>query len=1203
MDRMAQHTKQPELLREVFEALGNDPFVIAECLARPALAEHLLTNWYAYDQRIHGELKQRAQADLLAHPAIEQMNSGTYSEIELMKSNSSDIGQEHGAKTIKLNSHEWDESVQHLAATFNNTDVAQSGAFGVQSRQRGIAALQSSDMSAHSKNATNHYDSLPVEKLSPLQENETCYYATTVLAKTNDRLKLGTVEWPKEPLASWLARAENQPAPISSPAMEYTLPSVAAGCTDDTWTATSGPPDVQGGHTAVWTGSEMIVWGGIRGFTPFNTGGRYNPSTDNWTTTSTTNAPTARNGHTAVWTGHEMIIWGGFNGSNNLGTGGRYNPSTDSWTATSTTNVPTPRSDHTAVWTGSQMIVWGGSGNNNNPLNTGGKYNPGTNSWLATSTSNAPAARLSHTAVWTGNQMIVWGGASSGMGVNTGGRYNPSANSWTATSTSSVPDSRYDHTAVWTGTVMIIWGGNDGGIPFRTGAKYFPGTNTWAATTMTNAPQGRSSHTAVWTGHEMIVWGGFVGGGDTSTGGRYNPSANTWTATSTTNAPNGRSGHTAVWSGSEMIIWDGQSGGRYNPTSDSWAPIGKTPTPRRYHAAVWTGSEMIIWGGVVPVNIDPAFYTNTGGKYNPSTDSWTATTTIRAPTARELPTAVWTGSEMIVWGGYSYDGIDHYWNTGGRYNPGTDSWVATSTTNAPDGRESHTAVWTGSVVIVWGGFDGGNLLNTGGMYNPGTNRWTPLSTTNAPSARDSHGAIWTGSEMIVWGGAGTSGYLNTGGRYDPITNIWAATNIANAPSARSVSGPVWTGSEMIVWGGHFFDGSDHYLNSGGRYNPNTNTWTATSTANAPDGRSLHTAVWTGSEMIVWGGEAGLDLGYYFNTGGRYDPGTDSWTATSTVNAPDGRYRHTAVWTGNEVIVWGGTLYTNTSTNTGGRYCAPGPPAQLGNISTRSFVQTGDNVMIGGFIVQGTGPKRVIIRAIGPELGAPPYNIPNALANPRLELHNAAGALIGSNDDWQHTIIGGVIPRNQVTDIQNSGHAPTNPFESAIIADLPPGNYTAIVSGVNNTAGVGLVEVYDLSANTASILGNISTRSFVQTGDDVMIGGFIVQGTGAKKVIIRAIGPELGAPPYNIPSALANPTLELHNGAGALIASNDNWQTTIIGGIITTNQVRNIINSGHAPTDPRESATIAELPPGNYTAIVRGADNTTGVALVEVYDLD
>ena len=137
---------------------------------------------------------------------------------------------------------------------------------------------------------------------------------------------------------------------------------------------------------------------------------------------------------------------------------------------------------------------------------------------------------------------------------------------------------------------------------------------------------------------------------------------------------------------------------------------------------------------------------------------------------------------------------------------------------------------------------------------------------------------------------------------------------------------------------------------------------------------------------------------------------------------------------------------------------------------------------------------------------------------------------------------------------------------------------------------------------ASILGNISTRSFVQTGDNVMIGGFIVQGTGAKKVIVRAIGPELGGPPYNIPNALANPTLELHNGTGDLIASNDNWRTTIIGGIIMSSQVRDILSTGLAPADGRESAIIADLPPGNYTAIVRGVNDTIGVALVEVYDL-
>jgi hypothetical protein len=242
---------------------------------------------------------------------------------------------------------------------------------------------------------------------------------------------------------------------------------------------------------------------------------------------------------------------------------------------------------------------------------------------------------------------------------------------------------------------------------------------------------------------------------------------------------------------------------------------------------------------------------------------------------------------------------------------------------------------------------------------------------------------------------------------------------------------------------------------------------------------------------------------------------------------------------------------------------------------------------------------VIIRAIGPELTQ--HGITNPLTDPILELHNGTGALIGSNNNWQTTIIGGVITGNQVSDIQNSGHAPTAATESAIIASLQPGNYTAIVRGVSNATGVALVEVYDLSPGSTAILGNISTRGFVQTGDNVMIGGFVVQGTGAKRVILRAIGPELTQ--HGVPNVLANPTLELHNGSGALIGSNNNWQTTIIGGVITGNQVSDIQNSGYAPTALSESAIIANLQPGNYTAIVRGVNNTTGVALVEVYDLN
>ena len=187
------------------------------------------------------------------------------------------------------------------------------------------------------------------------------------------------------------------------------------------------------------------------------------------------------------------------------------------------------------------------------------------------------------------------------------------------------------------------------------------------------------------------------------------------------------------------------------------------------------------------------------------------------------------------------------------------------------------------------------------------------------------------------------------------------------------------------------------------------------------------------------------------------------------------------------------------------------------------------------------------------------------------------------------------------EIRNSGYAPGDVREPAMIVDLPPGNYTAIVRGVNDTTGVALVEAYDLATGIDSTLGNISTRAFVQTEDNVMIGGFIVGGTQSKRVIVRAIGPSLTQ--YGVFDTLADPTLELHDGSGALIASNDNWQTTIIGGIITGNQVRDILNSGLAPAQRTESAIIATLPPGNYTAIVRGVNDTIGVALVEVYDLD
>ena len=930
MDRMAQHTKQPEVLRELFAALGNDPFVIAECLARPALAERLLTNWYAYDQRIHGELKQRAEAELQTHPAVEQMKqlSGKYSEVNLLKCEGEEtVGQalrlpdrqsageapalqpQDSGHSIKLNSHEWDQRLQKLAQTFSENAVA-----------AGVSP-------AKSKSITK----IPAGVLSPLQEDEARYYATAVIEKNNDHFKLATVEWRKEPLESWLARTENQvPNAVGAASGNYALPKISDGaaCIDNTWTATAGPPDGRYGHTAVWTGSEMIIWGGGYGSYPYvffrNTGARYNPSIDTWTTTSTANAPAGRVAHKAVWSGNEMIVWGGADGLFSVtNTGGRYNPNTDSWTATSIVNAPDAREAHAAVWTGSEMIVWGGTGADY--LNTGGKYNPNTDSWTATSTTNAPAARYGATAVWTGSEMIIWGGTNDLTGFNTGGRYNPNTNSWTATSTANAPGGRYEHTGIWTGTEMIVWGGYDvdNNLYLDTGGKYNPSLNSWAATSTTNAPPGRGLHTAVWTGSQMVVWGGFDQVTISNVGGRYTPGTNSWTSTASANAPTARASHTAVWTGDEMIVWggndnsgDSNTGGRYNPTTNSWTNTTtyNAPQARGSHTGVWTGSEMIVWGGFSYPN-----YLNTGGRYDSVIDTWTTTSINNAPSGRASHTAVWTGSEMIVWGGY--DGTN-YFNTGGRYNPGTNSWAATSPTNAPTPRQLHSAIWSGNKMIVWGGYDGFDDLNTGGLYDPTTNAWTVASTAGAPIAREAHTAVWTGSEMIVWGGWNfdSQSNLNTGGRYDPATNGWMVTNTTNAPDGRSSHTAVWTGSEMIVWGGR---GSSPQFNTGGGYDPAADIWTAINTTNAPDGRLYHTAVWTGNEMIVWGG-AYFDPQHFvyvpFNTGGRYNPGTDSWTTTSLTNAPDPRYTHTAIWTGSEMIVWGG------GSNTGGKYCAQsGPP--------------------------------------------------------------------------------------------------------------------------------------------------------------------------------------------------------------------------------------------------------------------------------------
>ncbi len=267
---------------------------------------------------------------------------------------------------------------------------------------------------------------------------------------------------------------------------------------------------------------------------------------------------------------------------------------------------------------------------------------------------------------------------------------------------------------------------------------------------------------------------------------------------------------------------------------------------------------------------------------------------------------------------------------------------------------------------------------------------------------------------------------------------------------------------------------------------------------------------------------------------------------------------------------------------------PVAPSQLLNIATRMRVLDNDNVLIGGFILTGNAPKKVLLRAIGPSLTS--FGVTEALADPTLELHKPDGTVV-TNDNWK---INDATGQSQEAEIRATTIPPSNDLESAILATLPPGAYTAIVSGKSGGTGIGLVEAYDLDQSAVAQFGNIATRGFVDTGNNVMIGGFILgpSNAGNSKVVVRGIGPSLTA--AGVPGALQDPTLELHDGNGVKIAFNDNWQDDAGAAEVKANQLD--------PKDPRESALLRVLPPGAYSAIVAGSGNTTGVGLVEVYSL-
>jgi N-acetylneuraminic acid mutarotase len=870
LDRMAAHSKAPARLRELFAALGDDPVKAAECLARPLLVDRLIRTSYAFDERRHGDLRARARREVgeLASAAALEATTGVRTEVEWRRGH--DRTRTDGR--LELEPEAFDARVRELRAEMGQANAA-----------------------------------IVLDRPSPLREDESRFYVLVVHELDDRHVSLTTIEWPKRPFDSWWTETRERltPEPMGT-AFEFRLPALAgAACPDDTWTPTLQLLDPRYWHTAVWTGSEMIVFGGMSSVgTIYGDGSRYDPATDTWTLLPATGSPGPRQSHVAVWTGQEMVVWGGRADAS----GGRYDPVTDTWQPTSTANAPVPRVNASVVWNGAQMYVWGGDGAGG-ALNSGSRYDPASDTW--TSMATAPLApRAYHAAVWTGSRMIVWGGYNVHIGqlYGDGASYSPTTNSWTPVNGTNAPDARTYHTAVWTGSEMIVWGGVNEPAYDQSGGRYDPVADAWTPTSLVDAPSLRWFHAAVWTGTEMIVQGGSFG---VVAGGRYDPASDTWTATSPVNSANHGQGITAVWTDTEMIVWGGlddnfffhNDGGRYDPQLDLWHPTGtmNVPAARGLHSAEWTGSEMIIWGGFSSGVSRP------GGRYDPATDSWRTVTEVGAPYGRENATAVWTGTEVIFWGGEP-DGLDL--GSGGRYDPVADSWSLTSMVNAPANRYGHTAVWTGSEMIVFGGIGTFTTDTIAKRYRPATDTWTDATAVDAPGSRDHHTAVWTGTEMIVWGGFINDGTTPTGGRYDPVADAWTPTNVAGSPITRMWPIGVWTGTEMIVWGGYewLFVGD---LGDGARYDPATDSWTPTSLVGAPTPRVAQ-GVWTGGELLLWGGAND-------SSGARYDPVADSWRPTTFVDAPPVRAggRWSTVWTGSEMIIWGGI----NDTQQGSRYCA------------------------------------------------------------------------------------------------------------------------------------------------------------------------------------------------------------------------------------------------------------------------------------------
>ncbi len=594
------------------------------------------------------------------------------------------------------------------------------------------------------------------------------------------------------------------------------------------------------------------------------------------------------------------------------------------------------------------------------------------------------------------------------------------------------------------------------------------------------------------------------------------------------------------------------------PGTCGWSEAPRFPIPIVSHATTSLSGNLYCFGGFSNGSLSANSY-----KFDGTT--WTLIAPL--PVALSGATAVNDGTSIYILGGFNSPPTAV--NTLYKYDSVTNSYA----TLAPftTGTSSHGTAYLGGKIYKFAGDVIGGLPTSAlEIYDVATNTWTAGA--NYPVVQGNLSSFAQGNYIYGAGGYNSfEGSTTKTFRYEPATNTWDDAAIADLPASRYGAAAAFYNGGGILAGGNIGGGPETV--SVISWDPASNTWlTLPSMLGARAGAGG--AVLNGSFHVVGGRDLTL------TTDNQKLTCTPGSTPTPTATVPPSP-TPTPSPTGTPP-----PSPTASPTPSGTPTASPTPtpsatPSTLGNISTRLRVETGDNVLIGGFIVTGPQPKKIIVRAIGPSLP-----LAGALADPVLELRNSSGGLIRSNDNWRDDPA-------QESEINATGIPPSNDLEAAIVETLPANGsaYTAIVRGANNGTGIGVVEAYDLDRTVNSKLANISTRGLVQTGDDVLIGGLIVLGQNPLRVIVRAIGPSL---PF--PGALANPTLNLHDSNGTLLISNDNWRDDPA-------QESEIIATGIPPSDDLESAIIRNLIPGSYTAIVRGVNDTTGIAVVEAYGLN